>query len=334
MSKSALKILWIDDNQNIKGDADILGSQFIHYSGKYAFFGELDNKISKSKPHLVIIDHKLDEISTSLPKRGYSIADYVREKSQDSPIIGYSADPIFSEDPTFTLQRVMGSVYDDIFPLKYIRKNRDKIRKLAKDFNILRKKIINIRNFDKIMELIKAPETDSELLVKSLPDSVLECINRKESIDPLILAKWIRKILMGIPGFLYDSLDAATHVGLQEKAFLHKDIQTQFKKGLYTGLFSKSSPNKLWWTSTLRKIVFKKSKSEESVSWKAGHYIKGVKETDYSRCFKCNRLYPEIVGFTELSRDTRAPLHLACSEPHPYKKSYLLFDEPRIRIEE
>lgn len=337
MSKNRLIILLIDDDPLRKEDAKVLGCKYMYYDGEETFFKELNNQIRENKPHLVIIDHKLDKRGvSSLPKYGLSIAQYIREKLANCPIIGFSADLQVLTGSIFQSNYEQELVYDDSFPLDYVQNSFDKLRALARDFNELRTRATRIRTFDGIMNVIVAPKEDRELLKETLPNSILDSLNKRKKMDILIFAKWIRKLLMANPGFLYGSLDAATHVGINEKTFLRPKIQNLFKKAIYTGLFTKSSPNKLWWASILRKIVFERTTIwEADYSWEAGRgIIEGLYKANYSRCFKCKKFYPETVGFIELSSNKREPLHLACSEPHPYRKTLRFLDEPRMMIKD
>lgn len=334
MRKHNLRILLIDDNEARRKDAERLKCTFLFYDGTQDFFQKLNKSISEGKPDLVLLDHKLDKPLTSLPQRGLSIAQYLREKLKTQPIFGFTVDQNIYEELILSQSYEMDFVYDDTFLMDYVLKEFNSIIDLAEDFKDLRRRASRIRRIKPIMALIDAPEQDIFQLQQTLPSLIMEKLEKEKKVIIMLLAKWIRKRIMKTPGFLYDSLHAATHIGLKEEAFLRKDINLQFRKALYTGLFSKSSESKLWWASELRKIVFKKMEFWATNSWFAGQGLKGIKKSDWSICVKCKKPHPEIVGYIERSSDEKKPLHLGCSQPHPFKECYPLFDEPRIMIQD
>lgn len=117
-----------------------------------------------------------------------------------------------------------------------------------------------------LIELVKGFQT---LNAKpSTAFSVLcEAMNTSEEAEPLLLkadpppsdwqafeaARWIRKVILMYPGILYDSLHAATLLGIDEEGFFKSNVQTLFKKAKYTGIFN--PPSGRWWGSQLIRIA-------------------------------------------------------------------------------
>jgi hypothetical protein len=56
---------------------------------------------------------------------------------------------------------------------------------------------------------------------------------------------------MDYPGILYDTIHAATFLGISEKSF--KKIESFFNSAKYTGVFSEEK--NFWWKCTLKEVA-------------------------------------------------------------------------------
>lgn len=65
--------------------------------------------------------------------------------------------------------------------------------------------------------------------------------------------EWIRTVLMGYPGILYDSLHASARIGITEGVFLSDEVQEYFVDAEYTGLLA--GFGKRWWADRLLAIA-------------------------------------------------------------------------------
>lgn len=65
--------------------------------------------------------------------------------------------------------------------------------------------------------------------------------------------EWIRTVLMGYPGILYNSLHAAARIGITEDAFLSDEVQKYFTDAEYKGLLA--GFGKRWWADRLLAIA-------------------------------------------------------------------------------
>jgi hypothetical protein len=68
------------------------------------------------------------------------------------------------------------------------------------------------------------------------------------------IARWINTVLFRYPGLLYDSLHAATALGISEDSFLHNKVQNAFQSAIYSGVFDSLAQR--WWRDRLFKIGF------------------------------------------------------------------------------
>lgn len=67
------------------------------------------------------------------------------------------------------------------------------------------------------------------------------------------IGKWIQEVLLAYPGILYDSLHAATYLGIAVEEFLAPDVQVLFKKARYTGVLAPTEGR--WWKERLNSAV-------------------------------------------------------------------------------
>lgn len=65
--------------------------------------------------------------------------------------------------------------------------------------------------------------------------------------------EWIRTVLMGYPGILYNSLHTAARLGITEDAFLSDEVQEHFTDAEYKGLLAEFG--KRWWADRLLAIA-------------------------------------------------------------------------------
>jgi len=101
-----------------------------------------------------------------------------------------------------------------------------------------------------ILVLLRASENEEESLQKASPPR--RTIDEKWGVKAV--SKWILRTLFKYPGIFYDSLFAASALGINESSFQKQEVQEFFKDAYYTGVFS--DMKKLWWKDRLLKIAF------------------------------------------------------------------------------
>jgi hypothetical protein len=99
------------------------------------------------------------------------------------------------------------------------------------------------RAWKEVLAMLQADEEEAKLLQEAAPP-----LDRRQWNIPQV-TRWIRNVVMGYPGILYDDLTAATRLGISLESFREPSVQ-DFLKGVgYTGLFS--SFGKRWWRDRL-----------------------------------------------------------------------------------
>ena len=173
---------------------------------------------------------------------------------------------------------------------------------------------------------MKYPEDDKVRLEAVIPNE-LKSDYTSQSI-PISISRWVRQTLIEMPGFLYDSLWAATLLGIRERSF--QKVESIFEGAKYNGIFADKS-NARWWQTRIRQILYKEVPTEEFKNTRTlGRKLPKIIKKDYSVCYACKGDDPEIVGYTDEKAETRVQLHLKCSVPHPNFEKLLYFEEIRM----
>jgi len=95
------------------------------------------------------------------------------------------------------------------------------------------------QEWQSVLELVGANEQETSLLREAAPP-----LEGKQWNIPQV-ARWIRNVVMGFPGILYDTLTAATRLGISEEAFRNQNVQELMEPAKYTGIFG-TYKERLW----------------------------------------------------------------------------------------
>jgi hypothetical protein len=324
-----IKILWID---NDKSRNDHLKSM-----RKFSYRDKYDNAIYKDAEcnfinvtkktiedilkdiklsyDVIIVDHFLDGVK-GVAKLGMTWAGFLREMRVAAPIVCVTA-----AEKKEKVSKVIFNEYDDLFSENDIGDYFENIFSIAVGFRRI-KELSDVRK-EKVIELLKPPDNDIEILKQIIPD-----IGSEQYIVARNIYKWFRTDFAEMPGFLYDQRWTANLIGINEKSFIK--VENIFCNAEYTGIFSAQN-NRLWWRSMIKNIVFAHTLNRNAKTpWEAGHGIKKIRKEDYSVCFKCKELFPETMGYDDGSTTRKfVPLHFRCSLSVADSKKQLFFDEIR-----
>ena len=312
--------IWIDDNPARAKTAEGFGAKFEDV--RNADLAEkVESLLKGQQPRMVILDHILDKTTTRNPlfQRGSTIAEAIKEQWPGCPVIG-----VTNIDNAEDIDRRTQKTYDALFRYYNFGKYLETIRSIASGFALIAKR--SPSNAIELVELLKPPSQESERLVAALPDSL-----KKQSLDASVassLHRWVDH-LMNRPGFLYDSLWAATLLGINLSGLAK--VQKEFERGKYAGVFSVES-NARWWSGLLTVMLYKRCPPEAGeFSWDAGRRLNGITRRFYSECYVCDEKDPpEIVAYLDSQTDERQPMHLRHTVLHPRFKRELFFEDIRV----
>jgi hypothetical protein len=317
---STKSVVWIDDEPRRERTAKDLGAQFINARGKNLAL--IVEKLLKrtQRPRLIIIDHVLNNTETKNPlfQKGSTIAEAIKEQWPDVPVVG-----VTNADNVEKIDLRTKQTYDELFPFVQFGKYIDQIDALKKGFITVGK--LRAKSAKDVVGLLKPPKEDVERLVDALPEDLKKSF-RDKSV-PSRLYAWVRRLLER-PGFLYDSLWAATFIGLNETGF--QKVRRHFEKANYVGVFS-STDDPRWWSSQLSKLLYKHSQPRSGeMSWHVGRRLPGVKKEHFSRCYYCDKDFPDTVAYLDAASEQQRPMHLECTVLHPSYKRELYFEDIRV----
>lgn len=327
-----MEILWVDD-QNKERDEDrrnIISKQgnlkidLIHPSDFCEGFLEKEYD-------LYLIDIRLNEIpneknGSRFPYQGSTVDSIIRERYPDTLIYGLSQDfeKINAEAESF----LINSVFDRFFDIKQIKRDGHNILyNDAIDFNRIKK--VKKNDISAIFKLLEIPKDCENRFNLALPSSLKNGIRSLPEGTCQAFSRWVLNIFLQTPGFLYDELHSATHLGIKKDAF--KRIADQFLKARYTGVFSKTN-KPLWWVSSLNEEILSNpaANSIQSLNpWEIAPKIFQIPDPEQTKCIVCGKNYPEHVGINVNALEELAPVHIRCSKPYQGKEVKLFFDEFR-----
>ena len=335
-----IDVYWIDDDvsdrnedvANIENKNKNLKLILIHPD---EFVNHIYEKVnSKKQPDLFLCDYFLNRIineqtGKKFPHQGFTVAGIIREKYPEFPIYGVTVEDSEKSNGIFgSRAQAAEEVYDKIFSLRIIKDEGYKILYYdAIDFERIR--VSKRGNVNTLLDLLKAPLVDSNRLRLILPNDLKKGLKFYDSGNSIAFSRWVLKDLLFTPGFLYNKLQSATHVGMTTVTF-ERHIN-KFNESKYTGIFSETS-EPLWWVSKLDEKIFSyqvSKKSSEVSTQKLATKIFKLSKNQSAKCIRCGELFPETVGINLDDEDDKKPVHYKCSIPHPKLKNKMYFDEPR-----
>lgn len=316
-----LNFVWIDDDNN-RNVASINLEKHLgikcHFVNVKPTNVDFLSVIDKVKPDLILIDHNLTEIGTGSIKKGSTISALIREKNPTIAIACITAQDVLSID---SQQRMS---YESIFSYDIITDSYLTMQSIALGY---RKMKLNLpKDVSELLDLMKAPKEEQLRLETVLPAGIKENFNDQGIYTNI--SHWIRDVLFERPGFLYDSLWAATLLGLNENGF--KKIEKLFAPAKYKGIFADNSKER-WWKSELITILSKHVKTS-GLPWEKGRKLPGIMARHYSKDYYTDfkEEFPETVAYLDETTMERAQMKLKYTVPHPKFDKLLFFEEIKM----
>lgn len=214
---------------------------------------ELDELVAEV-PDLFLIDYELSLIQqdgTKSPYQGNTLAAAIRERLPDCPIVLITRETILEELDHQRRRQLVGrmQMYDELIHKEELDDNLDITRQelvsIAEGFSALTR--IENKTWPSLVETMVANQDESNVLREASPPL------DKAEWTVTDAAYWVRKTILEFPGILYDSLNAATRLGISEKSFLTEKVQNVMAPARYTGVFAPTSGR--WWKGRLFDIA-------------------------------------------------------------------------------
>lgn len=186
-------------------------------------------------------------------------------------------------------------------------------------------------------------------ITEALPARVRRCFNTasvsRQSGPPIVhgtkgarveFCRWFIDLFYRHPGFLLDDRATANLLGMSLEYFT-QNIANQFEAARYKGVFSHTLCPR-WWTDQIKEcvldlddngILLSKSLAEGAA------IILGVPEGAKARCVRCEKLWPDALGFVQDDAHRNLhPVHISCSIPDPEADLGAYFTSPRLIIDD
>lgn len=216
-------------------------------------WNELD-QFAGTPPDLFLIDYDLGLVQPDNTKAGYqgsTLASEIRSRHPDSPIVLISRQSIIDHlDPRTRRQLdertqacdelIYKSDLDD--DLGVIQQ---KLVALAQGFQLLHE--TEEKTWEALTGLLFANEEESQILREAAPP-----LKHGEWIVTGA-ADWIRNVVLEYPGILYDSVNAATRLGISVDSFFKEQTQSFLQPAKYGGVFVPLEGR--WWKSRLFRLA-------------------------------------------------------------------------------
>lgn len=295
-------------------------------------FDDLSQKASdwiSNPPDMIMLDHDFSKVTQRMfDIRGSALAHLLRIQLPKTPIVCMSGQKINSDQ--FNIEDL--SEYTYIFDVNQINseENLERLFSIASDFNLLCFPGKNAVR-QALVEVLLPPEADKLSLLSILPEEFEGTF--VHGMSPHRMARWVLNIFMRRPGFLCDSLEAATMLGLNEAAFFGK-VKHQFEPALYKGPFA-TETRPLWWASALTDVLYEVLPQHMALSpTSAGRQFAGITEEDFSRCGVTNEHTPapDVVAYTDATKSERRAVRHGFTIPLSEEASSVLGFSTRLRI--
>lgn len=218
------------------------------------------NVIRKLSPQLILVDYDLSRPDSNRDVIGISGLTLIAELKQhyrDIPIILFTKKSVFDNNNLSSFSSLFSVVDKVIYKSDLFKKESvllDELYNIAFSYQELSK--IKKIKWDTIFKLLGAHDDDYDKIKYSATPAMLQ-----KEFTITGIAKWVTEVLLQYPGILYDSLYAATFLGICEEEFMSPQIQEYFSNAEYSGIFGKN--RSFWWKSKLFDIACAKMDDEE-----------------------------------------------------------------------
>lgn len=327
MSKR-MNFLWIDDERRRRVTADNLekntGTKVHFYNVAEENIAErLGQILEEHLPDLVIVDHKLDKtigaLRNKLKSTGATAAEAIKDWNPQIPVVCVTKVDI---DKNITFAQKWA--YDAIFNAAHLTRQNPILVAIAKGFRNLNRSMPE--NEDDLLKRLGCPAVDRNRLIQVLPKDVRTGFGRKGYAS--VFWRWFSDFLFGRPGFLFDSMWAATLVGARESSFLR--AQGKMKPARYKGIFANDVEPR-WWASRILETVHKNSpQGKQDDPRLLGRAYLEIPKQGYSKCEISQKDLPDTVAFSDVTNKERRQVRLEFTKEHPGFPKLLFFEEMRV----
>lgn len=206
-----------------------------------------------------LVDYELDTVQPDgsvAPYRGLTFTAHLREQFPSFPIVILTRSDLRS---WIDVQRtaLAGAPFDAIaYKNRHLRNQREQLRclimSLVNGYERLRRS--EGRSIDDLVRLLATDDEGRQRAIRALPP--------EDAWTEFEAAHWIRSVLLGYPGIVYDESHTATVLGLSIESFGIERVRELVRMARYTGPFHEEALH--WWRHSLFDCVYRVC-SEEGI---------------------------------------------------------------------
>jgi hypothetical protein len=264
------RILYIDDQADEAGKAERVKERFSraeeiqcdlisppdNVTGiKTQLVGEVT--VADNPPDLFLVDQDLITVNYY----GSTLVAEIRSQFPEHPIVIITRRSVLRNLGTEKSRQLVEEIqtFDDLI-LKDVVEDKpvdmqQRLIALSEGFRILRE--IENKNWGHLVEALKADEEEEDLLREAAPPlpkpSAIYSDEHKTGWTVTGAAHWVKNVIIEYPGILYDSLHAATRLGISEESFKNEVVQRELEGSRYDGIFAPFEGR--WWKRRLLGIA-------------------------------------------------------------------------------
>jgi hypothetical protein len=222
---------------------------------------KIDLDLTKKKPSLFLIDYDLALAQPDgfiVGYRGSTLAAELRSRLPEVPIVLITRQSVLDSLNPQVKRQITDrfKAYDGLIFKQQIDEELEDTRNwlisLANGFTSLSK--VRTKNWSALVRILGARASEEDQIREAIPPI------SQDSWAIVGLSGWITNVFLYYPGLAYDSLHAATLLGISEESFVGEKIQDFLGSAKYTGAFS--PPSGRWWKNRLLEIAKSLSISE------------------------------------------------------------------------
>jgi hypothetical protein len=332
-----IRILWVDDDEARREGSQTLGNPV---TGLEVDF-QRPEPVAKANFELrdyaiVLIDARLDELrgpdeAEKFDRKGFALAAQLHQRSPLTPMYGFSDQPLSLVE----ISRLDSSsaIFDRLLRLSdlFAPSASRELQADALDYTAMRTGLPGgpkLEEITRYVPFLRPPENEIPAVTKIITSDFLGGrFGRMESY--LGFARWVRSVLLTVPGPVKATEYMAPLLGLTEKGFTK--VREALAAAAYRGVFGTSS-GELWWGTEVEHQIAERMTRRPAVPGVLSSMADvafSLEASDRVNCVVCGLPYPELVATTEVERRPRAA-HVRCSRHHPSLPDRLYFDEPRV----
>lgn len=248
----AIKILYIDDEESARSEfVGLLGKRF-EITTMPAPRVIAPAELLRSNPDIILVDYELTkkqpDPEQTVSYQGGTLATSLREQVTDRPILLHTRKSVF-KDTARQISTVL-RVFDRVIFKSDLWEDTETavawLESMARGYERLRG--VDHRNWTGLKTVLGVASAVEERFLKEAGPPI-----RSNDWTVLEVARWLQDVILVYPGILYDSLHAATLLGISGDSFLSERVQEFVRPALYDGPFAGHESR--YWRERLRTLA-------------------------------------------------------------------------------